>query len=112
MTLSRIAFGGLLALGFIGLSGDAVQAQTYRHGYPAPRPVYVAPAPRFSTPYYVPVYTPPVVVQPSYGYTNPFPTYTPYVPGYAQYGQRYDYSYSNYPFNSNYSYGFSFGYFR
>ena len=109
MKLSRIALGGLLALGFIGLSAEAVQAQSFRRGFPTPHPVYVAPTPRFTTPYYAPVYTPPVYVQPSYGYTNPFPTYTPYVPGYAQYNSRYDYSYGNYPFNNNFSYGFSFG---
>jgi len=73
MSLSRVVLGGLLALGIVGLSADAAQAQYYgannynnRFGggggryypsYSAPRQVYNSPRYDY-TPYYAPTYYP------------------------------------------------------
>jgi len=108
MKLSRVLLGGLLALGFIGLSADVAQAQYrggYGGGYYNPRPVYLAPSYGYGySPYYRSVYSPPVVIRPSYNSFQPYP-------GYSDYNSRFNSGY--YPYGgSGFSLGFSFGGYR
>ena len=111
MSFSRVLLGGFLALGIVGLSADAAQAQYYRgntrlgfyRDYTAipARPVYVEPNYGYG-------YISPYQIGPSYTSYNLL--YSPPISrSYYNYGYTSQHAYHPYGYPSGYSYGYFYG---
>ncbi len=108
MSISRLVLGGLLALGMVGLSADAAQAQNYHrggynHGYGGrsyhPQSAYYSPHRVYASPTYYSAYSSPYYGQnyysPSY-YNSGYGSNSYRYGGYPQQGFSFNFGYNNF----------------